>query len=156
LLAINHRLNVQSLQLTIAQVHAAIPKELWEKSTMKGLYYTARDIFFAALFWKLSTYIEPLASSLVGTYDVSTFAASHGYDLQHDIVVNVTPLAAKLAKWSLWALYWHWQGVAFAGWWCLGHEAGHGNVSQFNTVNTIIGYIMHTVCSPIRPLTRHQ
>lgn len=32
------------------------------------------------------------------------------------------PLVQFAVKWSLWAFYWHWQGVCWAGIWTLGHE----------------------------------
>jgi hypothetical protein len=68
---------------------------------MKALYYVARDVFFAVLVYKLGWFIDPLTSSLVQDYGFHS-------------------TTARVVKWSLWALYWHWQGVILAGWWCLG------------------------------------
>lgn len=38
-------------QVTLKQIHTAVPKELYQKSTLKGLSYVARDIAFASLFY---------------------------------------------------------------------------------------------------------
>lgn len=46
-------------------------------------------------------YIEPLADSI---------GASYG------------PHAQWGAKWTMWATYWWWQGICWAGIWTLGHE----------------------------------
>ncbi|KAJ7876784.1 hypothetical protein B0H13DRAFT_1893502 [Mycena leptocephala] len=34
-----------------------------------------------------------------------------------------------------------------AGCWCLGHEAGHGNISKYGVINDTVGYFLHTVMS---------
>ena len=116
--------------ITLQEIHNAVPKHLYEKSTLKAIYYTARDIFFAVVFYKLSFYIQPLTDYV---------AANGVYGVQF------SPLALTALKWSLWASYWFWESVALAGWWCLGHEAGHGTMSQYPLVNHIIGYGLHTV-----------
>lgn len=38
-------------QVTLKQIHEAIPKHLYQKSTLKGLSYVARDAAFASLFF---------------------------------------------------------------------------------------------------------
>ncbi|KAF8904000.1 hypothetical protein CPB85DRAFT_1539624, partial [Mucidula mucida] len=35
-------------------------------------------------------------------------------------------------------MYWGWQGFAFAGIWCLGHEAGHDALSPYRIVNGVV------------------
>ncbi|ETW77100.1 hypothetical protein HETIRDRAFT_441690 [Heterobasidion irregulare TC 32-1] len=110
---------------TLAEIHAAVPKHLYKKSTLKAFYYTARDVACAYVFYRLGLQIEPLAQRLAADYAVPY-------------------AAAQAVKWALWALYWHWQGVALAGWWCLGHEAGHGSLSDYSVVNHVLGYGLHT------------
>ncbi|KAF8182679.1 delta-12 fatty acid desaturase [Pholiota molesta] len=110
---------------TLAEVHAVIPKHLHEKSTFKALGYVLRGVVCAVIVYKLGWMIDSFANSLVNDYGVSSTVGS-------------------LVKWGLWALYWHWQGVMLAGWWCLAHEAGHGSLSNLSWVNHVIGYSMHT------------
>ncbi|KAL0945988.1 hypothetical protein HGRIS_012266 [Hohenbuehelia grisea] len=112
-------------KVTLAEIHAAVPKDLWKKSTAKGLYYVCRDIFFAVLTYKLGVFIDPFVQMLV---------MNHGLPI----------IAAKLVKAALWLTYWHWQGVILAGWWCLGHEAGHGTLSSRSWINHSVGYSLHT------------
>lgn len=51
----------------------------------------------------------------------------------------------SLLRWGLCALYYFWQGVVLAGWWCLAHEAGHGSLSNYAFVNHFIGFSLRTV-----------
>ncbi|THU84749.1 delta-12 fatty acid desaturase [Dendrothele bispora CBS 962.96] len=110
-------------KVTIFQVRAAVPKELFEKNTFKGLLYVARDIICAVALYKLGWFIEPTARFAIDNFG-STFGA--------------------IAKWSMWSAYWYCQSVVLAGWWCMAHEAGHGNVSSYNWVNHLIGFCLHT------------
>lgn len=109
---------------SLAQVRAKIPSYLYQKSTTQGIYYVARDTAFILLFYKLGVSIDSFCAFLTR------------YGLQ--------PALVTLAKCLLWPLYWYWQSLGFAGWWCLGHEAGHGTVSQFPWVNTVIGFTLHS------------
>ncbi len=58
---------------------------------------------------------------------------------------GLSPMVVPLVKWGLWALYWFWQGIVLAGWWCLAHEAGHGSLSNYAFVNHVVGFSLHTV-----------
>jgi len=109
-------------QFTLKDIHDAIPKELYKKSLLKSMGYVVRDVSFSVLFYYLSTYIEPISNSL----------SPQGFWVQQS------------ARWSMWAVYWFWQSVAWGGFWCLGHEAGHGTLSEYNWINHIIGFTMHT------------
>ncbi|KAJ7595185.1 delta-12 fatty acid desaturase [Mycena floridula] len=111
--------------VTLAEIHSVVPKELHEKDTLKASLYAIRDITCAVIVYRLGWLIDSFAQSLVHT---------HGL-----------PIAASTAvKWSLWGLYWHWQGVILAGWWCLAHEAGHGSLSPYSWFNHAVGFSMHT------------
>nr|BAL02933.1 delta-12 fatty acid desaturase [Pholiota nameko] len=111
--------------VTLAEVHAVIPKHLHQKNTLKALSYAVRDIVCAVIVYKLGWMIDSFANSLVNNYGVSS-------------------LVGSFVKWGLWALYWHWQGVILAGWWCLAHEAGHGSLSNSSWVNHVVGFSLHT------------
>lgn len=120
-------------QLTLAEVHAAVPKELREKNTLKGLLYVGRDVLCAFIVYKFGWFIDPFSQSLI----------------RDDIL---SPTAVTALKWSLWAIYWYWQGIILAGWFSMAHEAGHGTISNYNWINAIVGFSLHTVRS--WPLSR--
>ncbi|KAF4608171.1 hypothetical protein EYR40_000515 [Pleurotus pulmonarius] len=111
-------------KVTLAEIHAAVPKHLYNKSTIKSLFYVARDISCGLIAYKLAVLIEPFGQSLQ--------------------LMGLNSTVTRLIKFALWATYWHWQGVIFAGLWCLGHEAGHGTMSPYGWVNHAIGYSLHT------------
>jgi len=110
--------------VTLPEIRAVIPKHLYEKSTAKGLFYFARDVISAVIVYKLGTMITPFVQA------VESF--------------GVSSTAVTAVRWSLWALYFHAQGVVFAGLWCLGHEAGHGTLSPYNWLNHALGFVLHT------------
>ncbi|KAJ6576542.1 hypothetical protein DFH09DRAFT_363057 [Mycena vulgaris] len=112
-------------QVSIAEIHAAVPKHLLRKSTVKGLFYYARDILFTFLAYKLGSMIDPFCRGVAEVYDFG-------------------PTIMFILRWLLWAVYWHCQGVIMAGLWTLAHEAGHGTLSDYNWVNHAIGYTLHT------------
>ncbi|KAJ7475899.1 delta-12 fatty acid desaturase [Mycena latifolia] len=112
-------------QILISEIHAAVPKHLFRKSTVKGLFYYARDILFTFLAGKLGSMIDPFCQKVEDVYDLGS-------------TINF------ILRSSLWAVYWHWQGVIMAGLWTLAHEAGHGTLSDYNWVNHFIGYTLHT------------
>ncbi|KAG6840653.1 hypothetical protein C0991_005332 [Blastosporella zonata] len=112
-------------KVTLSDVHSVIPKHLHEKNTGKALLYIFRDVACAIAVYKLGWLIDPAAKSLVQDYGVSQ-------------------MAGTAIKWALWALYWHWQGVILAGWWCMAHEAGHGSLSKHQWFNHVVGFSLHT------------
>ncbi|KZV62144.1 hypothetical protein PENSPDRAFT_642592 [Peniophora sp. CONT] len=111
-------------QTTLADIHSAVPKHFFEKSTATGLYYVLRSVTWVVVFYRLALHI-PLAT----TYLVN---------------IGMHPSLVYVARIMFWAAYWWWQGVAFAGLWCLGHEAGHGTIADYSWVNTSIGFVLHT------------
>ncbi|KAH6892814.1 delta-12 fatty acid desaturase protein [Coprinopsis sp. MPI-PUGE-AT-0042] len=112
-------------QVTLSDLHSVVPKHLWKKSTLKGLSYVARDVACAVAVYKLGWKIEPSVA----------FAVNH---------LGVPLYLGLLLRWALWGLYWHFQGVILAGWWCLAHEAGHGTISSYGWVNHVVGFTLHT------------
>jgi hypothetical protein len=88
-------------KVTLSEIHAAVPKHLYQKSTIKGLYYVMRDIFCALLVYKMAKQVDPLCRYLVWTF-------------------GCHPIAANFIKCILWMAYWSLQGIIWAGVWCLG------------------------------------
>ncbi|KAG6819628.1 hypothetical protein H0H93_010048 [Arthromyces matolae] len=107
--------------VTMQDIRNAVPPELFEISTIKSLYYILRHLAFTYGFYYVASHIS----------DIARFT-THVPILQH------------LLKGTLWVLYWVWQGIAIAGIWCLGHEAGHGALSPHPWVNAVLGLLLHT------------
>lgn len=103
--------------MTLSEIHSAIPKEFHEKNTFKASLNVLRSIGCAFILYRLAWFIGPFIQWLSQTDSLPSTA--------------VTGL-----KWSLRVFYWHWQGVILAGWWCLGHEAGHGTLSPIASTVT--------------------
>jgi hypothetical protein len=81
---------------TIAQIHAAVPAHLRRPgSTLKSAAYAAQTACFVALFFACGAYIDGRAPALAAAMPV--------------------PVPALIVRWTLWAAYWWWQGLAFAG-----------------------------------------
>ena len=89
--------------LSLKKLHDAVPRHLHEKSTLKSLSYILRHIAFTWSFYYLATFINIFTSSRFGGNAFTT-----------------TLLLKYLVRPSLWILYWGWQGITFAGIWCLG------------------------------------
>ncbi|KAG6827400.1 hypothetical protein H0H92_011928 [Tricholoma furcatifolium] len=113
------------VMVSLSEVHSAVPKHLHEKNTGKSLLYIFRDLACAFVVYKLGWLIDPVASLLVQNYGVSETVGT-------------------ASKWTLWVLYWYWQGIILAGWWCMAHEAGHGSLSDYNWFNHVVGFTFHT------------
>ncbi|KAK7044874.1 delta-12 fatty acid desaturase, partial [Favolaschia claudopus] len=111
--------------VTYSELRAVIPPELYEKSTSKGFSYLVQDVATVGLLYAFCLRIDRVAEFLTRRLELSL----------------VTSWVLYL---SLWAVYWVAQSIAMAGCWCLGHEAGHGNVSHFALINDGVGYILHT------------
>ncbi|EIW53692.1 uncharacterized protein TRAVEDRAFT_52811 [Trametes versicolor FP-101664 SS1] len=111
--------------ISIKDVHAAVPRHLFEKSTAKSLFYVGRHVGLSVLFYVFATRIDQLS------FNVSA-------------VLGQGEAARAAASWALWAVYWFWQSVAFAGMWTLGHECGHDALSPHAWVNMVLGMGLHT------------
>src|ERR1700678_2923410 len=87
--------------LSLKEVRDAVPRHLHERSTLKSLGYVLRHLAFTCGFYYLATLIN-----------ISTASSRYGD--------NITFLLRYFVRPSLWILYWGWQGITFAGIWCLG------------------------------------
>ncbi|KAI0926530.1 hypothetical protein AcW1_002505 [Taiwanofungus camphoratus] len=111
--------------LAIKDVHAAVPRHLFERSTMKSLYYVGRHVAITAAFYLYATRIDFMVLKATAVFDLGNRAIS-------------------ILSFSLWALYWFWQGISFTGLWTLGHECGHDALSPIALVNAVLGLGLHT------------
>jgi len=101
-----------------SQVKACIPKRCFERSALKSFYYVFRDTVWAvALVY---------AVSLVVSTDIPPV------------------FSLEMVKWIfVWNFYAFWMGTILTGHWVLAHECGHGAFSPNQTLNDIVGYIIH-------------
>ena len=65
--------------------------------------------------------------------------------VDHGIGLLALPAAAAVAlRVAAWAAYTFLQGVTMTGLWVIAHECGHGGFSTSDTVNDVVGFIVHT------------
>ncbi|GAB4825998.1 sn-2 acyl-lipid omega-3 desaturase (ferredoxin), chloroplastic [Ancistrocladus abbreviatus] len=58
------------------------------------------------------------------------------------LVLAVT--AAGLDTWLVWPLYWFAQGTMFWALFVLGHDCGHGSFCDDQTLNSVVGHLLHS------------
>jgi Domain of unknown function (DUF3474) len=108
--------------LTLKDVHDAVPKHLFKKNTFKSLYYVLRHLAVTVLFYYLATQIEGFVDRLID---------------RNNLVLRA------LVRTVLWFTYWIWQGFAFAGIWCLGNVSDLLNDITLELTFSLSG---HEVC----------
>ncbi|TFK67567.1 hypothetical protein BDN72DRAFT_879552 [Pluteus cervinus] len=111
--------------VTLKDVHNAVPKDLLKRNPLKATAYVLRDITFTLLLFKFAASITPWEQGNFGGYIPSGWLRS--------LVTSV-----------LWLAYWWFQGLVWAGLFCLGHDAGHGSLYENKTLNNLIGFTLHT------------
>ncbi|KDQ60225.1 hypothetical protein JAAARDRAFT_191632 [Jaapia argillacea MUCL 33604] len=111
--------------VTLKQVHDAVPKHLLRPSERLSLSYVIRDVCFCIALFKIAASIEP--------WSQNGFCGILG-----------TRWQIWLVKAGLWMVYWWFQGLVWAGMFCLGHDAGHGTLFKSKRVNNTIGFLLHT------------
>ncbi|TEB24546.1 delta-12 fatty acid desaturase [Coprinellus micaceus] len=109
-------------QVTLAEVRAAVPKHLFQKSTFRGLLFVFRDIVLVLVLYELAHRIGPFIKAYR----------------------QISLLVPFLLRPLLWCAYWLFQSLTFAGCWCLAHEAGHGTLVSISWLNHVIGFTFHT------------
>ncbi|KAF8324722.1 fatty acid conjugase [Cantharellus anzutake] len=87
--------------------------------------YIKGHAFFCYSLYQLAKFIDPSITYL------STSTRFH-------------PFTLSLLKWTLWSTYWFFQSLVGGGIFCIGHDAGHGTLSDYQLINHTIGYIAHT------------
>ncbi|KAF9066356.1 delta-12 fatty acid desaturase [Rhodocollybia butyracea] len=105
-------------KVRLVDIHAAVPKYLYKKNAFRASLHISRDILCAIALYQLA-------------WEIETFL---GGSRRHHII-----------KWALWVCYWVSQSIVFTGWWCMGHEACHGNVSEYRWINHLVGFFFHTL-----------
>jgi len=112
--------------VTLKEVHDAVPKHLLRKSPRLSTYYCVRDVACCVAIFYYGFSIERiLASDFNGFVPLS--AAWH----------------VHAARTALWLVYWWFQGLSFASFFCIAHELGHQTLFDNRYVNDILGYFYH-------------
>jgi len=88
--------------LSLKQLREAVPRRLHKRSTAKSLAYLLRHLVITYVFFYLATFINPITSNGTKFYPQLAF------------------FFRQIVRPLLWLVYWGWQGVTFAGIWCLG------------------------------------
>ncbi|KAI0330272.1 hypothetical protein GY45DRAFT_1370848 [Cubamyces sp. BRFM 1775] len=113
--------------ITLKELHDAVPKHVLQKDPLRSTGYVLRDVFFCLLFFAFGASIERLVSSSFG-----------------GLVPLSAPWQVSLARSTLWLIYWWWQGIAFASFFCIAHELGHGTLYHSWWANNILGFLLDT------------
>lgn len=108
--------------ITLKQLHDAVPKHLLQKDPLRSTGYVLRDVFFCILFFGFGASIEPLVTSSFGGYVPLTVAWQ-----------------ISLVRAALWLVYWWWQGIAFASFFCIG---------EWRSWRSISNRMLMSVCEP--------
>lgn len=87
--------------VSIKELHAAVPRHLFERSTSKSLFYVSRHLLITYVLYCGALRIDAAVSWLCGS-------------------ARVGP--AGLIRFVLWCVYWFWQSVSFTGIWTLGED----------------------------------
>ena len=105
---------------TLADIRRAIPSYCFERSLVTSFAYVAYDLAIVAS-------LAYIAIQIPTIFPTATFGPAAPF-LQH----------------VLWLAYWVCQGCVMTGLWVLGHECGHGGFADSQTVNDVVGWVIHS------------
>lgn len=100
------------------EIKAVIPKECFERSLVHSLYFVLRDTAMAAALVYVTSQV--VDTSLPG--------------------FNIVDIVRWVVGWNVYAF---WMGTILTGHWVLAHECGHGAFSSNQTINDVVGFIIH-------------
>jgi len=103
---------------SLSKIRRMLPPDAFEIDTPTSLMYFGLDLAF-------------VAASLTGLYTVVTSDLYRSLPF-YEQAPMVAPLQV-LSGFAMWCM------------WCIGHDAGHGTVSQSKTISRIVGEIAHSV-----------
>jgi hypothetical protein len=109
---------------SLSEVKAAIPASDFVRSTPKSMAFAALDVATVAASLLLALrFLLPLAGKLAA---LGTLAGTAG----------------NAAVWTVYALI---TGTLAIGSWVTAHECGHGAFSDNKTLQTVVGYVFHSL-----------
>jgi omega-6 fatty acid desaturase (delta-12 desaturase) len=89
--------------LSLKELHNAVPKHLFQRSTLKSTFYIVTHILFTATLHVSAQRITPTLDAFAVTYIHRAF-----------VQYFLRPV--------IWIFFWGWQGMCFAGIWALGER----------------------------------
>ena len=105
---------------SIKDILQAIPKHCYERSLIRSLGYVVRDITMMVL-------ISYVGHSFIPLVDIEN----------HETLSTVV-------RGSLWMVQSYLIGLFGFGLWILAHECGHGAFSDYQNLNDLIGWVIHS------------
>lgn len=125
------------------KVHA--PAEVVEDTKTRVAVLPTREPPFTLADIKRSIPAHCFQPTLVESFshlflDLVQVAAAVGLVVYLDPLVQSWPVL----RLALWLVYWAYQGVTMTGVWVIAHECGHGGFSTSDTINDIVGFVLHT------------
>jgi len=81
------------------------------------------------------------------SYAKSFYHLAEDLVLVAGLVAGVLYAQAHLPAWAMlavWPVYWFYCGLVGTGLWVIAHECGHGGFTASQTVNDIVGFIVHS------------
>ncbi|GKZ00636.1 hypothetical protein MPSEU_001015800 [Mayamaea pseudoterrestris] len=101
------------------EIKAVIPAECFKRSYFWSFAYLARDMLIASAFvYATSQVLSTDLPSLSNPLEILKFVFG-------------------------WTFYTFWMGTIMTGPWVIAHECGHGAFSDSQTVNDIVGFVLH-------------
>ncbi|CAB9496723.1 Delta(12) acyl-lipid conjugase (11E,13E-forming) [Seminavis robusta] len=114
---------------TRSELKAVIPPHCFERSLFWSFFYVIRDIVQGIIVVYLTTQVFQLST------EPPQFEEN-------------ASIATKVTAWLAWRLAWNiYAGVmaaAAGGLWVIGHECGHGAFSDYQWVNGLVGWTLHS------------
>lgn len=105
---------------TIKDILSAIPKHCYERSLVRSLGYVARDITMMVII------------------------GYTGHQLIPKVMLNDHETLSYYIRGTLWCFHSYLLGLFGFGLWILAHECGHGAFSDYQSVNDVVGWILHS------------
>ncbi|KAK6203236.1 oleate delta-12 desaturase [Scheffersomyces amazonensis] len=105
---------------SIKDILSAIPKHCYERSLIRSLGYVARDITMMIVIGYIGQRLIPQV----------------GFEGKETL--------SQVVRGGLWCFYSYLIGLFGFGLWILAHECGHGAFSDYQNINDIIGWIIHS------------
>ncbi|KIJ17892.1 hypothetical protein PAXINDRAFT_167826 [Paxillus involutus ATCC 200175] len=110
--------------LTIKDLHSAIPAHCFERSTLRSSLYLAWDCIMMGGIYKAATFLD-------------AFINPASLSLPH-------PILYPVARFSLWSLYGFGTSLFGTGLWVIAHECGHQAFSESKFISNSVGLVLHS------------
>ncbi|KAK0490029.1 fatty acid desaturase-domain-containing protein [Armillaria luteobubalina] len=110
---------------SLKEIRNAIPSHLFVRRLHLSALYLARDVLLAITLGLFATLIDPYFEGLATSQVFSSWNR-------------------EILRFTVWVIYWWYQGLVLTGIWVIGHECGHGAFSNYGMLNDILGFLIHS------------